>query len=186
MKRCGKCGQEKELEEFSRDRTKREGRQSYCKACKSESDAIRGVIRYPILQAQGSDPWAEHPRYQYSREYSWRTHGMKTADGSPPTYELWKALLAFQNNRCAICGSEFLIGGPRRKWSLDHDHKTGLVRGILCNGKNGDNIALGHFERQGRINRFPGDEHSWAARAQAYLDDPPYQKWLRMKAQTGL
>ena len=32
---CSKCGQEKDIEEFHRDRTRKDGRQSYCKACQS-------------------------------------------------------------------------------------------------------------------------------------------------------
>jgi hypothetical protein len=181
VKKCSGCKQEKLLNEFDINRKSPDGHTCYCKACQREKSAKY----HPAFHALAHNPWGEHPHYQRVREYKWRKLGMLTADGSPPTYALWKALLEFQNNRCAICGSEFLIGGPRKKWSLDHDHATGLVRGILCNGKNGDNIALGRFEKQGRLNRFPQDDRSWTSRAQAYLDDPPYQKWLRMKAQTG-
>jgi hypothetical protein len=34
-----------------------------------------------------------------------------------------------QDGRCAIC-SEPLVPGP--KTHLDHDHKTGQIRGFLC------------------------------------------------------
>lgn len=36
-------------------------------------------------------------------------------------------LVKFQNNKCAICGKE-----PNYMLLIDHDHKTGLVRGLLC------------------------------------------------------
>jgi len=34
-----------------------------------------------------------------------------------------------QNNKCAICGT-----GPSKikGWNIDHDHKTGRIRGLLC------------------------------------------------------
>ena len=44
-------------------------------------------------------------------------------------------MFAAQNFRCAACGSDI----PRRTdgcWHTDHDHATGNVRGILCNGCN--------------------------------------------------
>ena len=44
------------------------------------------------------------------------------------------ALLVSQGSRCAICGID--SPGPKKDWNLDHDHVTGRVRGILCNGCN--------------------------------------------------
>jgi hypothetical protein len=44
------------------------------------------------------------------------------------TYDEYELLLACQDYRCAICG-----GKPRKhSLSVDHDHKTGEVRGLLC------------------------------------------------------
>lgn len=49
-------------------------------------------------------------------------------------YELIKS----QNNTCAICGFQS-IG---KALSIDHDHDTGSVRGLLCSSCN---LALGYF-----------------------------------------
>lgn len=38
----------------------------------------------------------------------------------------WDAMLQKQNNKCLICESDLL------KPCVDHDHKTGKVRGLLC------------------------------------------------------
>lgn len=43
-----------------------------------------------------------------------------------------------QGSVCAICR----LDEPGRAWSVDHDHDTGAVRGVLCWHCN---IALGHF-----------------------------------------
>lgn len=42
--------------------------------------------------------------------------------------EYYKLFLQ-QNNKCAICGCEFT---NEIKGFVDHDHKTGIVRGLLC------------------------------------------------------
>lgn len=44
--------------------------------------------------------------------------------------EEYDKLFVSQNNRCLICGVEF---DSKTKGVVDHNHKTGLVRGILCN-----------------------------------------------------
>lgn len=44
------------------------------------------------------------------------------------SWDEYELLLACQDHRCAICG-----GLPRKHaLSVDHDHKTGEVRGLLC------------------------------------------------------
>jgi len=58
------------------------------------------------------------------------------------TIEDYNTLLTQQGEKCAICGkhqSEF-----NYPLHIDHDHKTGKVRGLLCSGCN---TGLGHFEK---------------------------------------
>lgn len=49
------------------------------------------------------------------------------------TEEQFNDLLLAQNNRCAICGIILVL---TKDIHIDHDHDTGLVRGLLCNGCN--------------------------------------------------
>ena len=56
-------------------------------------------------------------------------------------------LKVLQGNKCAICGHPFSVrDGP----ALDHDHKTGVIRGVLhlsCNQAEGrikSKASLGH------------------------------------------
>ena len=55
------------------------------------------------------------------------------------TYNEFKVMLKKQNNRCAICGKE----ETKRRMSVDHCHKTGRVRGLLCQLCN---TSLGGFQ----------------------------------------
>lgn len=67
-------------------------------------------------------------------------------------------LLLIQNGVCAICGSKpGEKGGPFRKnLSVDHDHVTGKVRGLLCHNCN---TGLGFFS----------DDIGFIERAVSYL-----------------
>lgn len=60
------------------------------------------------------------------------------------------AMVERQNNKCAICFNEesSVCWGKVRKLAIDHDHKTGAVRGLLCFKCN---IALGKVQDNKQI-----------------------------------
>lgn len=68
----------------------------------------------------------------------------------------YNTLLAQQGGRCAVCQ---VATGKARRLAVDHDHATGLVRGLLC--KSCNFILLGRWPREALI------------RAVAYLDETP-------------
>lgn len=77
---------------------------------------------------------AKHPdqRKLFTRNSRIRKYGI-----SPETYY---EMLGNQDHQCGICGAK-----PKKNKALgiDHDHKTGKVRGLLCDKCN---LALGHYE----------------------------------------
>jgi hypothetical protein len=42
-----------------------------------------------------------------------------------------------QQGMCPLCGISLQKYIPKRDWCLDHDHKTGAIRGVLCRNCNG-------------------------------------------------
>ena len=56
------------------------------------------------------------------------------------TEEEFDRLVALQDGRCAICGEPPPEG---ERLQLDHDHRTGLFRGLLCGSCNGGMGLLG-------------------------------------------
>lgn len=100
------------------------------------------------LQADRRAFHARHPEKgrQYARAYSFRKRfGI--------TVEEYDAMVAAQGGRCAICRGENTRGV---RLPVDHNHKTGKVRGLLCERCN---LALGQF----------GDDPQLLERAIAYL-----------------
>jgi hypothetical protein len=73
------------------------------------------------------------------------------------TGEKYWELYEFQGGVCAICKR---AKGIRRRLAVDHDHKTGAVRGLLCGTCN---KILGHLR----------DDPDLAAGIAAYLVESP-------------
>lgn len=84
---------------------------SYCKPCFKLYMRRRRAANPMIQEQERRAGW----RYRLKNAY-----GMTEAD--------WYRLLESQGWGCAICGAK----DAGRKLSVDHDHKTGKVRGILC------------------------------------------------------
>ena len=51
------------------------------------------------------------------------------------TIEDYDRMYEEQGGRCAICRTD-QPGGAGERFSVDHDHETGKVRGLLCNNCN--------------------------------------------------
>ena len=62
----------------------------------------------------------EHRKY---KAFIKRTYGI--------TYDEYVKLHESQNGKCAICESE-ISSSRSTKLFIDHDHATGVVRGLLC------------------------------------------------------
>jgi len=56
------------------------------------------------------------------------------------TVQQYEEMLKSQNGLCACCGQPPPTG---RRLCVDHDHKTGKIRGLLCDGCN---VTTGYLE----------------------------------------
>lgn len=80
----------------------------------------------------------EHPeaRKRHNRDNGWKRQGIKNVDGSQfrtANYEEW---FRKQNGMCAISGCIKQPSDFKKIFDVDHDHKTGIVRGLLCGDHN--------------------------------------------------
>jgi hypothetical protein len=124
--RCHRCNEIKPVSAFDRHSRNRRGYQYWCKKCIVEARKERGR------------PAAEPV---HRRKYKLQEYGI-----TPAQYD---ELFAEQGGRCAICGTEKMpwepsvgVKGRGAFLTVDHDHVTGSVRGLLCANCN---VGLGQF-----------------------------------------
>lgn len=78
--------------------------------------------------------------YAYNRDYAYRNkYGI--------TFTEAEEMLASQNGRCRICKDQIKLGGTAGP-AIDHCHKTGIVRGVLCRACN---LGIGCFREDEEI-----------------------------------
>lgn len=102
---CNKCRQTKPKEEFGNDKTQRDGKDGYCKVCKKEQQ-LKFNQRHPLRH------WAAVLKHRFGI-----------------TQTQYKERYKKQRGVCVICGN---INRNKTRLSVDHDHITGEIRGLLC------------------------------------------------------
>lgn len=126
MKKCSSCGESKPLEEFHKKANAKDGRQSKCKPCNNAS-----VRKW---QADNPEAWEKIWR---RNSYGDENNLKRRARAYGLTVDELKDLLIKADGKCEICEQP-----PTRWLVVDHCHKGGNVRGILCEQCN---QALGLF-----------------------------------------
>lgn len=118
---CVKCKQKKQQDEFVKNKSRKDGFEKCCKMCWS---------KYYSNPANKERHSAHHKKYRNKPEVLERSKDIKLQKRYGITLKDYYSILDQQNNRCAICLND-KVNGPGR-FRVDHDHKTGKVRGLLC------------------------------------------------------
>lgn len=146
---CNKCGEEKALGCFHVDRARRDGRKASCRICTNKVKARWRRRNFQRVLAQKKDSYRrnreKYRAYNRSDKRRKNVFRWKLERKFGITEKQFDDMLALQAGCCAICGCEpDEANGHRHKHRLciDHDHKTGIVRGLLCTTCNG---GLGYF-----------------------------------------
>ena len=123
---------------------------SRCHEAKDRSEfytRVDGSLRGPCKSC-----WLSDLRSPVKRAMNARSKRLSNLKANYGMTELeYAQLLIEQAGRCAICGLREGTANHRGtvfSLSIDHDHQTGMVRGLLCNRCNraigllGDDVAL--------------------------------------------
>lgn len=115
---CKRCRNEKPTSEFHKDAAHKDGLHNWCKDCEKAYHK----------QRRSNPGIRDKDRAGSSNRQLKKLYGISLDE--------YERLLEKQNGVCAVCGKP-----PNgRRLHVDHDHRTGAVRGLLCSGCN---VALG-------------------------------------------
>ena len=147
MKTCTQCLESKDESLFARSSQARDGLHTWCRLCKANAARVwwgknsdrenekdrRQYAADGTRQRSNALTWhrTNRPRsLENKRAWKLAQYGLTTAQRE----EMYRA----QSGRCAVCR------GARESGDLkvDHDHATGVIRGLLCHACN---VGLGHF-----------------------------------------
>ena len=107
-----------------------------CTKCGEEKPATAREFPINRRKRNGLDSWCRQCRSEYRKAF-------RIPAG---ILDIEKAREARHIKECIICGET-----QDRQLAIDHDHRTGDVRGALCNRCN---LGLGHFRDSPELLRF--------------------------------
>jgi hypothetical protein len=133
---CNSCKDEKPaiLEEFRKNPGGRQGMRSTCRTCENTYNRKQAKIN--------KDRWMPAKR---SAELK-RKYGI--------TLDVYNSMLAIQDGKCKLCGSDSPRAHNNKNFSVDHCHKTLKVRGLLCSPCN---TLVGYLESTNNLNLLLGN-----------------------------
>lgn len=134
MKTCAGCGVTKAPGEFNKHKKSRDGLQYSCRQCTRES----------------------HAKYRSENPDLMKNAQLRAKYGI--TLAEYHQLLSDQGGVCWICKDppESRRNRGHQHLSVDHNHSTGVVRGLLCHVCN---QMLGLIERDGRDHLLSMDRY---------------------------
>jgi hypothetical protein len=158
LKKCAKCGVEQPLTNYhAHPKLKYHPR---CKPCRAEAQReyyVANPEKFKAYKARARNETVEErdARIQRRKDEApskrklagWKWHIRKTLGVTAEQYE---QMYETQSGKCAICGTTD-PGGKRTRFSIDHCHDTGAIRGLLCVSCNS---GLGYFKDD--ISRLEG------------------------------
>lgn len=136
IKYCPKCKRTKPIKDFCKNKSTKSGFCCYCKKCSY------GFYTAWRLSPSGKSHIKKNKKKYYQSEHGKRhqqNYHLKTKYGL--SLEQYKQMCINQNHCCLICGIH--SSKLNRILHVDHSHKTGKVRGLLCNNCN---LKLPWFE----------------------------------------
>lgn len=148
LKLCIQCLEDKLLSDFGKDKRNISGLRNECKDCRNiyEKALRNGNTEYKKQQTENTKQWKKNNpdkakilRDRYNKKNPTKMREAHLKFTFNVTLEQYEVMMVEQNRVCKICA---LPAESGKNLHIDHDHKTGEIRGLLC-GK--CNMGLGLF-----------------------------------------
>lgn len=147
-KQCPACNRVLDVSNFGKSTARRDGLLTYCRECaNAKARAYRATKEGREKRKEYHTQWRkDNPEYkiQYRSNEARRVklNIASVVSNRKISEEGIADLLLLQQGCCKICGIDF--GTLKRQYNVDHDHKTGRIRGLLCPECN---TKLGTYEK---------------------------------------
>lgn len=136
VKKCRHCNQEKPISEFSRQKKNKDGFGTKCKPCCKVLSQVYYHKNKEHLKAKAKAYMKANGGILNKKDIDLRhRHGISLDE--------YNALLELQEGKCAICGGNDYGAARYKHFTVDHNHVTGKIRGLLCGNCN---TGLGQFK----------------------------------------
>lgn len=156
MKTCNQCKIPKTLDFYSKNKVTRDGLDNKCKAYysikgkelvkkgyyKEKYQLNREVI---LARMREKQPQTKESKRAYRRnnpdkvkQYKLNQLGVLSSIGERFTFEEYQLEIEKCGNSCMICTKDAVSN--KKSLAVDHDHETGIYRGLLCGSCN---VVLG-------------------------------------------
>jgi hypothetical protein len=141
MKRCLICDELKPLSEYHKAKDKPDGHRNDCKVCRKSGRKVDINATKMRCSCCGELKDKTEDNFHVSKKSKFGFRRMckechKVAQRKRHlsnrydlTVDEYDKMIDDQNGKCLICGNAY-------KLYVDHDHSTGKVRGLLCDGCN--------------------------------------------------
>jgi hypothetical protein len=137
FKICRKCLRKKPVGEFNIHHGKTHTKDKLRNECR-DCQKAHARAHYISLNKEVE----RKKRRRWYLENKKLTHGYHLKRKFNISSEEYERLLKAQNGKCAICRAD-KPGGKYENFTVDHDHETGNIRGLLCSACN---TGMGHFK----------------------------------------
>ena len=147
---CSSCKIEKPITDFYKNKHKKDGYMYACKECESKRDSNS------LTRKSSKKLWREKnkEKIRLSRKPKQKVERKKKYINKKDreltkkfgiTLSSFEEMMINQESKCAICGIEEAVYKKilNQTLAVDHCHKTGKIRGLLCGNCN---RALGLFK----------------------------------------
>lgn len=172
-KQCRKCEIWKPRDQFSPNRRMRDRLQSWCRSCQAiarkntkQTKFRKSKVCFRCHELKPIEEFCNKLGSSDGKQSicricdKSRRRRERLKQWYDITHEDYERMLAIQNGACAICGTDETGSKDKGWFSVDHDHKTGRVRGLLCANCN---VGLGNMR----------DSVEILKKAIQYLERPP-------------
>lgn len=145
-RKCSACKETLEYGLFQSDSSRKDGISYECKSCKSKRSKTYRANNKKTISESGKKWYVSNKEKcaENSRKWHEKNIGKKRDKHLKKTYGInlveYTKMVCDQNGLCLICNNPPTGSGRYEELFVDHDHVTGKVRGLLCNGCN---TALG-------------------------------------------